>query len=57
MPKAIAFETTTVTVERTAAEIEKLLADAGANRTMREYDERHRPCGMSFQMETPFSVR
>ena len=53
MPKAIAFETTTVSVEKTMMEIEKLLADAGATQTMRENDKRHRPCGMSFQIETP----
>ena len=48
----IALETTTVAPEKTAAEIEEMLAKHGARRLVKEYDAGGRPSGLMFEMVT-----
>lgn len=43
---------TDIPVERTIAEIEKMLAKYGANKILKEYDERGLPAGLSFTITT-----
>lgn len=53
MPIVIAFENTDVAAEKTASQIEDMLGKHGAKSTMKEFDDRGRPCALAFQMQTP----
>ena len=52
MPKVIAFETTTVAADKTAAEIEDLLRRHNAAQVSKRY-ENGRVAALAFSMETP----
>lgn len=49
--------TTSVSAEKTVAQITKILAAAGARRIMTEYDERQLAIGIAFQIETPMGLQ
>jgi hypothetical protein len=52
----IANYTTTVPVDRTLVEIQKMLAKAGARRVLTEYDDDGEIAGLSFQVEVGGSL-
>lgn len=49
--------TTTVAVEKTAGEIQQLLAKNGARSIMMDYDQHGAPIALAFQVETEIGMR
>ena len=49
--------TTTVPVEKTVAELQRMLARAGARAVLVDYDERGEPAALAFQIQTDLGLR